>query len=279
MQKILFSIILGVCSPLISLCQTQDTVYYDKGWRKTEKIKAEYYTIPVSTPKGALYHVKDYYITGQVQSEYAKTYWKHLDEGACFYYYRDGNNKSICSYHKGKKNGLEINWYKNGQIKSQGPYRHCLKDGKWQYFYKNGKKNAEEEYTRGRLLNSKYWTQDGDLLQDKSKANILPQYPKGEENLKKLILKNFKYPYVNYSGSASRKAIVSFIINQVGEMKDVCILDHPHPILEQEILRVMDVITKKWSPAVNQYRIDEACVEIAIEVKNEELEIREISIY
>jgi TonB family protein len=72
-----------------------------------------------------------------------------------------------------------------------------------------------------------------------AKAEIMPQYPGGDAELRKFIVTNVNYPEAVIEQKAKGTVIVRFVVNKKGNIEDVEILHRVHPALDAEVLRVI----------------------------------------
>ncbi len=49
-------------------------------------------------------------------------------------FYKNGNKKSACYYHKGKPHGYSITWQENGNYEQCGTFVNGVVDGEWWYW-------------------------------------------------------------------------------------------------------------------------------------------------
>ena len=123
-MKILLTFLTLLCSVAIADAQKFDTLYYDKDWKVAKNaLFASYYRIydaSDKSPNGKPF--RDYYISGQLQSE--------------------GKYISIDPYDDSKSvfDGEMINYYKNGQIQYKRFENRGVKQGEAFAYYENGKR-------------------------------------------------------------------------------------------------------------------------------------------
>lgn len=155
--------------------QKVETYYLHYSISKNKKII--YKRIIEFDKENNLYHVKDYYPTGQIQMD-------------AFYSLFDKNIKEElqCNYYSNTKQGKYSSWYRNGQLEYTGNYKNGLRNGLCSGFYKNGQKEMEQNWLNGQLHgNVKYWTEKGDLKYDLTLNHGLNQNPI-----------NVNYKYITY---------------------------------------------------------------------------------
>jgi S1-C subfamily serine protease/antitoxin component YwqK of YwqJK toxin-antitoxin module len=139
------------------------TEYFDDKWNRCEQKNASYYRLVTyesdNKPKGI---VKDFYISGQLQSEFIAVYLDYDDEGKNFHegeatwYFKNGKIEQKRYYYNNKINGNNTFYYDNGQIAQEANYFHGKYDGLYQQWYKTGKPKLTAYYERGSLVENKY---------------------------------------------------------------------------------------------------------------------------
>ncbi len=75
-----------------------------------------------------------------------------------------------------------------------------------------------------------------------------PQYPGGEEALKKFIVDNIQYPVTAAENGIQGRVYVSFTINIDGSITDVKVVRSISPELDAEAIRIVKALPK-WKPA------------------------------
>lgn len=75
----------------------------------------------------------------------------------------------------------------------------------------------------------------------------MPEYPGGDETLRKDISESVKYPAEAHKKGIAGKIYITFIVNETGKIEDPKIVRGVHPLLDKEALRVMSLL-KTWSP-------------------------------
>jgi S1-C subfamily serine protease/antitoxin component YwqK of YwqJK toxin-antitoxin module len=139
------------------------TEYFDDKWNRCIQKDASFYRLVTyeleNKPKGV---VKDFYITGQLQSEFTAVYLDYDDEGKNFHegeatwYFKNGKIEQKRYYYNNKINGKNTFYYDNGQIAQEASYNHGLYNGMYQEWYKTGKLKITALYEDGSLVDNKY---------------------------------------------------------------------------------------------------------------------------
>lgn len=137
--------------------------YFDENWNRCEPQKASYYRlITYSAPNKPDGVVKDYYISGELQSEQYPIYIDYDDEGKTFFegkqtlYNRNGKVSAIKYYYNNFCNGLHTDYYADGAIASEASWNMGVPDGDMIQYYPDGKLATIAKYEDGKLHNNKY---------------------------------------------------------------------------------------------------------------------------
>ncbi len=153
--------------PKIGVRQTE---YFDKDWNRCQPKAAAYYrVITYQSPHKPKGKVKDYYIDGQLQSEYTSIYIDYEDENMNFYegeatwYYKSGKIEQKRYYYNNEINGPNTSYYEDGTIKSIYNYEYGILNGTSIENYPNGSPRIVANYENGVLVNNKHLeiTEDG----------------------------------------------------------------------------------------------------------------------
>ena len=139
------------------------TEYFDKDWNRCDAKSAAYYRLITYSaphvPKGV---VKDYYITGELQSEQYPVYVDYENdsqsflEGEQIFYYKNGKIERKQQYYNNRLNGSSISYYDDGKIASEEFYCFGTPNGDAIEYYPNGKIATVRKYNNGQLHNNKY---------------------------------------------------------------------------------------------------------------------------
>ena len=138
------------------------TEYFDETWQRCQPKDAAYYRLVTysapNTPKGA---VKDYYISGELQSEQYPIYIDYADEGKTFlegeqtFYHKNGQVKAKSQWLNNQLNGPVLTYYPDGSKESEVFYVHGELHGDMIAYYNDGKIARVAKYENGQLLNNK----------------------------------------------------------------------------------------------------------------------------
>lgn len=139
------------------------TEYFDKDWRRCQPKEASFYRLVTyrapNRPDGI---VRDYYITGELQSEQYPVYIDYDDDACSFlegeqtFYYKTGEVESKRQYYNNRLNGPIATYYKSGALASNVMFSFGVPHGDAVEYYENGKLATVRKYENGQLHNNKY---------------------------------------------------------------------------------------------------------------------------
>jgi hypothetical protein len=124
-RRIFISLLILLSTYLEISAQSQKIIYFDRDWKVTNKINAEFYRVISFDEDGNQPgKIRDYYISGAIQWE-GRFLSKNFEcsdaetcqfEGICTFYYLNGRKNSEGYYSNGKLVGAETNWDEKGNI-------------------------------------------------------------------------------------------------------------------------------------------------------------------
>lgn len=137
--------------------------YFDENWNRCEPRQAAYYRlITYSAPNKPKGVVKDYYISGELQSEQYPIYIDYDDEGKTFlegkqtFYHKNGKVEKVGYYYNNIPNGPLISYYDDGNVASEVLLVMGVPNGDAIQYYPDGKYATVSKYENGELHNNKY---------------------------------------------------------------------------------------------------------------------------
>lgn len=249
-----------------------DTMYFNLAWEQSTKENAKYYRIITMDNSGDfLFHVTDYYLSGQVQMTGTyRSIRPDNREGKFTWYFRSGQKQQECTYKNNYQHGLFQEWYENGQLKSRqflyedvpdGPVKTWDEEGKIQmdaqyskgdkhgYFityYDNGQMIRKDLYENDELIEGQCYNRDGTAT-EYFPYIVLPQYKGGPPELKKYINKNLKYPKTAEIHGREGSVIVLITVDETGQVKDPQIVHGDIDAFNEEALRLVNSFPP-WVP-------------------------------
>lgn len=139
--------------------------------------------------------------------------------------------------------------FKNDSILRKGFYKNGKRHGKW-IGYNNDRKLYEEYYKDGKIKNGESWDKKGNTYKYKQ-VYIQPKYKKGQESIKKHIIKNFKVPKYAYENKLYGRILLRFMVEKDGSLSNFKILRSICKPSDDEAIRVLKLM-KKWKPGINR---------------------------
>lgn len=137
--------------------------YFDENWNRCEPKQAAYYRlITYSAPNKPKGIVKDYYISGELQSDQYPIFIDYDDEGKTFlegkqtFYHKNGKVAKVTYFNNNKPNGPVTEYYPDGAIASESFFNMGVPDGDMIRYYPDGKYATVAKYENGYLHNNKY---------------------------------------------------------------------------------------------------------------------------
>ena len=149
MKKRILFLAIALIASLSLFGQKQEKIYYDKEWKGCSQSKAEFYRIVNYDENGKpVGKVKDYFITGELQSEIDGAFYidKNDDSKSKFIglsrgFFKNGN-KQFENLHDNQGNIImNKRWYENGKIETDEKDENGVYTGK--SYYENGKIKSE----------------------------------------------------------------------------------------------------------------------------------------
>ena len=145
----------------------QQTEYFDENWQRCDVGNAKYYRLITykaqNRPQGI---IKDFYMSGNIQSEFETAYINYNEDRLNFnigdskWYYENGKISRSCHYKNNIIIGKDINYYENGNEACVTTYDNNGVIASYNSWYKSGKRNVVAEYQNGRLINDRYTEYD-----------------------------------------------------------------------------------------------------------------------
>ncbi len=139
------------------------TEYFDENWKRCAQKNALYYRrVTYAAPNRPAGIVRDYYITGELQSEFYAVYLDYDDEGKNFHegeatwYFKNGRIEQKRYYYNNKINGLNTFYYDNGQVSREVNYDHGKLHREYTEWYKTGNLKLQAIYEHGKLVDNKF---------------------------------------------------------------------------------------------------------------------------
>jgi len=119
--------------------------------------------------------------------------------------------------------GFSVSWFDNGSISARGKYSAGHKqDGLWKYYHINGKNSSLETYSDSKLIDKKYFDEDGIQMNDTTNHDRPAKYSNNHDDWLKYIDKKIYYPFnANIINGDTAVVIVNYTINEDGMVENV----------------------------------------------------------
>jgi TonB family protein len=272
-MRLILSIILFITGFSFLEGQTlTDTMYFNNSWEQSTKEEARYYRIINMDLSGDfMFHVTDYYLSGQVQMTGTYRSIRPDDrEGVFTWYFPDGQKQEECQYKNNMLHGLYQEWYKDGQIKIRqsfnvglpdGPMKTWRQDGTLQLdvqyskgekhgffmsYYINGQMARKELYEHEQFIEGQCFTSDG-LPSEYFPYIVLPTYNGGPSELRKFIENELTYPKKAEKEGREAAILVIFTVDENGHISDPNIVHGDDLYFNEEALRIVNSFPD-WIP-------------------------------
>lgn len=203
--------ILGLFIANLSIAQNQiDTLYYDKDWRGVDnKAFATYFRIiPTSNDNNFRKQFRDYYITGELQSEggfitidkYDDS--KSVFDGDWINYYKSGKISEKGHRINGKREGEYIVYKEDGLVSIHANFKNDKLHGVYTAFSEDGNLCMQVEYGNGEPLYDYYVVSNKDGYCSKLRlSDKQPIYETPTLDEKRVEYKDGDaWPYYNKNG-------------------------------------------------------------------------------
>ncbi len=187
-----------------------DTLYYDKDWKGVEnKAFATYFRIiPTSTDSNFRKQFRDYYITGELQSEGGFITIDRYDDSKSIFdgqwtnYYKSGKVEQKGNRINGKQEGEYTKYKEDGLVSIHANFRNDKLHGIYTEFSEDGNLCIQVEYSNGEPLYDYYVVSNKDGFCSKMRlSDNQPIYETPSLNEKEVEYKDGEaWPYYNKNG-------------------------------------------------------------------------------
>jgi protein TonB len=137
----------------------------------------------------------------------------------------------------------------------EGNYDMGKKSGIWTYYNSEGVVREKMDETTGKLT---FYNPDADTVTtiirvngntERVKLDWPVEYAEGESAMWKTIQTNIEYPEIAREEGISGEILISFFVGTDGIAREHAVLKGVAPILDEEALRVVKLLSDKWQPA------------------------------
>ncbi len=174
--------------------------------------------------------------------------------GTSISYYQNGYLKDS-SVWKADGSGVYVSWFDNGQPSSAGRYSAGARmSGVWQFFHLNGQVSSQEDYYFGKLVNKKYFDEEGRPMVDTTDRTTSAEFKGGPFGWSRYLKKQLFFPDRYKLDNADKAFVVAdFIINEDGSIGDVIISTPLHPDFDIIAYKALKH-SPTWQPALSHNR-------------------------
>lgn len=149
--------------------------------------------------------------------------------------------------------GFLIVELKNSVVISKGMSKRSLplvKTGIWKYYDNFSKKlDREESYINNQMTTNKIWINDSTYVNDVCQiSDIMPEYKGGQKAMMSFMKSNLKYPETAAKNRIHGMVVVQVIITDSGQIKGAKIIKGVEESLNEEALRVVNLLPETWIP-------------------------------
>jgi hypothetical protein len=172
------------------------------------------------------------------------------------------------SIHNPDGSGMEVTWFDNGNPSSAGLFTAGRKMyGKWQFFHKNGNLSAIELYDHGQLMKKQYYDENGQATADTASRDRPATFKGGVDAWLKYLDNHLHFPSYTITNSDQAAVVVSFTVDEDGNVKDPFVSTPFYPPFEKEAVYSINK-SPKWLPAIEHNRCVQASCRQPVIFKN-----------
>lgn len=213
-----------------------------------------------------------YYANGQLQSAGRRVKGKR--EGVCVSYHSNGmmsdsgyyqNDKPLGNYYRWHRNGfpadslawindstqVQYSWFDDGAPSAGGFVQKNELHGRWKYYHHNGQVSGELLYEKGKVVEEKYYQEDGTPLADPKKAFGDAHFKNGgNKGWVKYMEKSVYWPQgVVLTNTEFVTIGISYTINEEGKPVDVEVYTPFNSLFDDIAVKIIRN-SPAWVPAV-----------------------------
>ena len=141
----------------------------------------------------------------------------------------------------------DINYY---YIES-GSYQNHKKNREWKGLYLSGKPYYQETWLEGELEEGTSYEEDSDKKYTYTIFQEIPEFVGGQKAMASFLKTNFKYPKQALRKSIKGKVLVRFVVDTLGIIKDVTVINPVHPLLDEEAVRLVKLMPN-WKAGIQR---------------------------
>lgn len=145
--------------------------------------------------------------------------------------------------------------YKNANLRYgyQG-----IRNGMCSFYHRNGRTSTKELYKNGRIVNAKFWDDQGKKqrleVKDFYDNSTMPQYKGGDVSA--FIAANVKYPKEAFRQGIQGRVVIQFAVDTDGTIVDYEIKKSlGSKEINEEVIRVVRLLNHQFTPGISHNRI------------------------
>jgi TonB family protein len=162
-----------------------------------------------------------------------------------------------------ERHGVQYEWHKNGKLAAEYTYENGELVGEYRKWYETGEIDYIRKYSSGSSLNSlEAYHKNGQLRRaeiyegtkfykgkvfDEAGSEIdyfpmlqMPSFPGGEQAMLTWLSKNIGYPKAARKARAQGLVVITFEVNEAGQITDAEVIKGIHPDADAEALRLIN---------------------------------------
>jgi len=101
-----------------------------------------------------------------------------------------------------------------------------------------------------KLSSAQAQTNNNELTDTVFVADVMPEYPGGNEEMARFIMKNIRYPEIAKDNGIKGKVIIEFVVDKDGYVADVTIKKGIGGGCDEEAMRIVKKMPQ-WKPATH----------------------------
>jgi len=230
-------------------------VWYDNDHNPVKKSKAKYYCV-FTAQSDSTYRGKEYLKQGDtLLSEGTYSRPDHEARDGHFTFYSRGSKWEDGDYVAGKREGRwKIYFAGTSLVCFQCDYHDDKLNGSCERYLRNGQLRYRDTYKDDSLIATVGYNMAGDQVADYHKVLIMPHAP---YNVGNFIVEHMEYPDEARKKHLMGKVLVTFWVDEDGNINDVKAITHLGSGCEEEAERVVRLMPP-WRPGVE----DDAAVPV-----------------
>ncbi|TGD80238.1 energy transducer TonB [Hymenobacter wooponensis] len=139
----------------------------------------------------------------------------------------------------GDTSEVTTRWHRNGHLQWREERLNKKQHGTQLYYDKAGQLRHQHGYVAGTLKNTTCEPTVGARQVCQNTETIAPQYPSGVEGILRFVGENIHYPLDALAQRKQGKVLVYFVVDEIGQVRNVRIKQSVFPSLDAESMRVV----------------------------------------